>query len=47
MGGWASQVALMVKNLPGNAGDLYSCLESLMDRATWRVIVHGVRVRHD
>ena len=61
---WASQVALVVKNLPANAGDIrdvgsipgsesfpggghgnplqYSCLENLMDRGTWRAIVHGV-----
>ena len=25
----------------------YSCLENPMDRGDWRVIVHGVRVRHD
>ena len=60
----ASQVALVVKNLPANAGDLkdmdlilgsrrspagghgdplqYSCLESPMDRGTWRATVHRV-----
>ena len=59
---WASQVAPVVKNLPGNAGDirdtgsipglgrspgggngnplLYSCLENLIDREAWRVMVH-------
>ena len=61
---YASQVVLVVKNLPANAGDIrdtglipglggspggghgnplqYSCLENLMDRETWRTIVHRV-----
>ena len=60
----ASQVALVVKNLPANARDIrdtgsivglgrshgegngnplqYSCLESPMDRGTWRARVHRV-----
>ena len=59
-----SQVALVVKNPPVNAGDIrdtdlihglgrfpgegngkplqYSCLETLMDRGTWWVIVSGI-----
>ena len=41
-GGGASQLALVVKNPPASAGDLYSCLESPMDRGTWRLTVHGV-----
>ena len=58
----ASQVRLVVKNLPANAGDIgdagsipgsgrssggvngnplqYSCLETPMDRVTWRAMVH-------
>ena len=27
--GWASQVALVVKNLPANAGDVEMCVQSL------------------
>ena len=43
---WASQVVLVVKNPPANAGDIrdggghgnalqYSCLENPMDRGAW------------
>ena len=49
----ASQVALVVKNLPANAGDAsssvrvcgnplqYSCLENPMDRGAWWATIHG------
>ena len=50
---WASQVVLVVKNPPANAGDIrdggghgntlqYSCLENPMDRGAWWAKVHGV-----
>ena len=48
----ASQVVLVIKNPPANAGDsrdpengnplLCSCLEKPMDRGAWRATVHGV-----
>ena len=45
----ASQVVLVVKNLPANAGGegngnplQYSCLENPMDRGAWQAVVHGV-----
>ena len=50
----ASQVVLVVKNLPANAGSgispggghgnplQYSCLENPMDRGAWRAVVHGI-----
>ena len=43
----ASQMALMVNNLPANAGGhgkplQYSCLENPLDREAWRATVHRV-----
>ena len=48
----ASQVALVVKILPANVGDVrdadsinplqHYCLENPMDRGAWGVTVHGV-----
>ena len=40
----ASHVAQLVKTLPaspGDAKDMYSCLEN-MDRGAWQATIHGV-----
>ena len=46
----ASQVVLVVKNLPANAGGEgngnplhYSCLENPMDRGAWKAVVYRVK----
>ena len=46
----ASQVALVVKNLPAKAGDVRDSMdvslsefqELVMDREAWRAVIHGV-----
>ena len=44
-----SQVALVLKNLPANVGDMgdnslqYFCLGYIMDRGAWQAKVHGVQ----